>query len=239
MYMKNKFWIFIVTLLFVVNTSCFNYAQNNNSFLHLSILGAYTLPHGYFGLTQRASGMVAYRNQSQIPEDKSGYADIGYGTSIEISIKVYDNIRWLSTFSYMYNEFLEKYYPNLTYSFPLTSEENYNTFWLLTGIAYEMPLCTNVRIYGFGQVGMINANFPKIIYSDDHFSIISVAESDNAFATSLGVGVILYNVNVGMRFYMGETEHKQTSTRSWDEVSWTENLAKPKDMLQLILGFTI
>jgi hypothetical protein len=113
--------------------------------------------------------------------------------------------------------------------------QKYVTKWIMTGFGFELPLSHSVKIYSVEQIGLLISIFPYISYSNYNNSGSVTSSTGIAFASELGAGVCVNNINLTIRYYTGEPYYNQAVTF----LGSTDNVRKdlPVTLLQIMLGY--
>lgn len=215
--------MFLLLAFFLLTSNC-AFAQEEVeriSLMKFSLYGGASLPQGDFGST---SGQ------------KAGYGKSGFCAMIEGSKILSPNIFWSSSVSLSVNSLDETEIQKQLGGIPV-SAGRYVTTWIMTGLKFGAPTSENAGIYGIGQIGILFSSFPDITLSYMDQSITQTTKPAAAFAYGFGAGVQFDKINIGLRYYTGEPEYKQSASSG--EYSGSAKVSLPATLLQLMLGISL
>ena len=219
--MKNSIFYFysVLFLVFIFSNSIF--AQKNTSQMHFSVYGGAALPQGDFSSTNG---------------QKAGFAKTGLCGMVETTKYLNENVIWISSISLAINSLDENEMENKL-SGSTVSSGNYITTWAMTGVGFKTVVSPSVNIYGAAQIGLLLSRFPDITLSSGGKSITQTTKMGIAFAYGFGAGVVINEINLGIRYFSGEPKYEETAR--YNGVTYTAKVNMPATILQLLFGINL
>src|ERR1039457_3362713 len=103
----------------------------------------------------------------------------------------------------------------------------------MTGIRIEAFAFKGIKVYSLGQIVLLILNIPNIKYSYQNESMVETADSKPALAYSLGAGISIDRINVGIRYLVSDPVYNESL--SWVGGSYSASGNLPSDMVQLLI----
>lgn len=230
----EKFNELLFSVLFSLLIFCNNaFAQESASSMHFSLFGGIALPQGDFGGSEKNN-------------DKAGFAKTGFCAMAEGSKNLNENVLWVSSLSIALNSMDESAIQSLHYAPYKVTAGSYLTSWAMTGIGYETAISPTINIYGVGQIGLLLSSVPEVNAEQSEYTWKYTTKMGTSFAFSLGGGIKINKINIGLRYYGGEPEYEQTETQTNDNIysysygtyTSTKKVKMPTSVLQLLWDST-
>ena len=219
--MKNSICFYSIFLFSVFIFPQGIFAQKNITPMRFKLYAGASLPEGDF---------------SSIHGEKAGYANAGFCGLIEGSKLIGESVTWVSSVSLSSNKLddgeMERQLNGIS-----VSAGNYITTWLMTGFGFETPASPTVKFYGHGQIGLLLSSFPDITLSYMGQSVTQTTSLGTSFAYGFGGGILINNVNLGLRYYTGEPEYVETAGNNGATSTFKAKL--PATVLQLLIGINL
>jgi hypothetical protein len=200
--------------------------------MHFSVFGGAAFPLGDFSsTTANDAGFANTKYCAMIEADKNISEDVYWASSISFAVNGFDKNSLQSSLG---NYLAVLIGNNMGFESNVWSG-HYTTTWIMTGFGFEVPFSPTIKIYSVEQIGLLISTFPDISFVNYNTTGTLTTTTGTAFATELGVGVIIHNINLGLRYYTGEPYYKQTLAFAGS----TENVREdfPVTILQFIIGY--
>jgi len=213
--MKRK----ISFLLLIFLSSTFNYAQNNSLALHYAIYSGYSSPQGKFSSTNDLN---------------NGFATDGYSGTIEASLSSDDFIFWTASLTLSVNRLNAKAVEDLVSPIKV-SPENYYSYWTMSGLRIELPSSPSVKLYVLVQIGLLMMDIQDVKLTKADVSGTAKSSFSTAFALGMGAGIIIRNINLGIRFLNSEPEI--TKSGNYYDMPLSSTVTLRTSLLQVVIGY--
>ncbi|MFZ1977136.1 MAG: hypothetical protein WAV76_04205 [Bacteroidota bacterium] len=227
--MKNSNYYSFLILLSIVLFCSHTYAQDSSLFMHYSIFGGAAFPLGDFSSTTANDAGFAHTGLCAMVEaDKNISEDVYWASSIALAVNPMDQSSLENYTGVQGGNFLK-------YNGSNVSTGSYLTAWLMTGVGFELPVSSAVKIYSVEQIGLLISKIPPITGYYVGSSVTETATTGAAFAVGLGAGVIMHDINLSLRYYTGEPFYTSTETTVYG--SWNIRADMPVTLLQFMIGY--
>lgn len=190
--MKTWFYLASFVFLFIIVNPITNLAQEVSKPLKLCVSAGVAIPTGIFRSTEGAT---------------AGFATKGFCATLESSQALKKNVNWVTSFTLAINGVDDS---GLKKQNDMDATAGYcmNT-WALTGFGFESPLENGNKIYAVAQCGILVSSYPDITFSGDDQDFTQTTTIGTAFAFGTSIGMIVKNLNFGIRFVTGEPKFEQ------------------------------
>jgi hypothetical protein len=217
--MIKSYYCYVTTLLLTLFFFCNIHAQANQYPMLFTLNIGASFPQGVFAKTSGSN---------------PGFANKGFSFTIEASKGLNDYLSWVSSISMSINGFntagLESQVPPLK-----VSSGRYYSCWGMSGFRLESFVLPAFKIYGLSQLGVLYLSAPDVYLSYKEYQFNQRISSDPAFAYAVGVGMIIYNINIGIKYFNSRTVNKHSE--SYGGAFNITTASAPVTILQFLVGY--